>query len=155
MDKDSLPYRPCVGIVLFNQSRDVFVGERIDSPGSWQLPQGGIDEGEDVGAAALRELREEAGTDSAEVLRVAEETTRYDLPDHLVRKLWNGRYRGQEQSWVALRFTGLDSDIRLNAFDPPEFQKWKWVNLRDTLDLIVPFKQDTYKKVIGFFDDLL
>lgn len=155
MGTSSLPYRPCVGIALFNHKNEVFVGERIDSPGAWQLPQGGIDDGEDIEAAAFRELEEEVGTRAAEVLKISEETTRYDLPDHLLHKLWNGRYRGQEQTWVALRFIGADADIKLDSFDPPEFKQWQWVDLRDTLDLIVPFKRDTYKQVIGFFEDLL
>ena len=148
------PYRPCVGIALFNAQGDIFVGERIDTPGAGQMPQGGIDEGEDLEAAAMRELGEEIGTDKAEILKIADGTTRYDLPRRLRNKLWNGQFRGQEQYWVAMRFLGEDSDINLRAFDPPEFQKWQWVSIEDTLDLIVPFKRDTYRQVIEFFKDL-
>ncbi|MCB1581201.1 MAG: NUDIX domain-containing protein, partial [Alphaproteobacteria bacterium] len=90
MDKSALPYRPCVGIALFNAQGHVFVGERIDTPGAWQMPQGGIDEGEDLEVAARRELCEEIGTDSAELLKISEQTTRYDLPAHLLGRLWDG-----------------------------------------------------------------
>ena len=150
-----LPYRACAGVVLMSRAGKVFVGERIDTPGAWQMPQGGIDEGESVEDAAFRELREEAGTDAADILKVSTKTTRYDLPPHLLHKLWDGRYRGQEQHWVAMRFTGADSDINLSSFEAPEFSQWQWAGLHDTLDLIVPFKRDTYAQVIRFFEDLL
>ncbi len=150
----SLPYRPCVGIVLFNNDGKVFVGERIDTPGAWQMPQGGIDPNEAITDAAIRELKEETGTDNAELIRIHKTPIRYDLPDHLKNKLWNGRYAGQEQTWVAYRFIGQDSEIQLNAFDPPEFKAWQWVDLNDTLDLIVPFKRETYQKVIEAFQAL-
>ncbi len=155
MDKSALPYRPCVGIALFNARGDVFVGERIDTPGAWQMPQGGIDGGEDLEVAARRELQEEIGTSSAEILKISPQTTRYDLPDHLLHKLWDGRFRGQEQHWVAMRFTGKDSDIRLDADERPEFSAWQWVDLHDTLDLIVPFKRDTYEQVIAMFSSIV
>jgi len=150
-DKKSLPYRSCVGIALFNRDGLVFIGERIDNPGAWQMPQGGIDEGEDIEVAALRELKEEIGTDKAEILKVAEEKLTYDLPDELLGKLWDGKYRGQIQTWVAARFTGKDSDIDLNADDRPEFLSWQWVPLEKTLGLIVPFKQKIYQQVIDIF----
>lgn len=145
-------YRPCVGLAVFNARGEVFVGERIDTPGAWQMPQGGIDPGEDIQSAALRELAEEIGTDKAEILTIFPDTIRYDLPERLIQKLWNGKYRGQEQTWVALRFTGQDSDINLNAFDPPEFSAWQWVPLADTLARIVPFKRETYTKVIAMLE---
>jgi putative (di)nucleoside polyphosphate hydrolase len=149
-------YRPCVGIALFNADNKVFVGERIDSPGGdWQMPQGGIDEGESVEDALWRELYEEAGTDKAEILRIADTTIRYDLPEALQKKLWRGRYKGQEQTWVALRFTGQDSDINLEAHEPPEFRAWQWAEFRQTPDLIVPFKRETYRKVVSLFEDLV
>ena len=154
VSKDNLLYRPCVGIALFNREGKVFVGERIDMPNAWQMPQGGIDDGESPEQSALRELHEEVGTTKADIIKVADKKIRYDLPDRLVKKLWNGKYRGQEQIWVALRFTGEDSDIALNAFDPPEFQAWQWAKLSETLDLIVPFKRDIYREVITMFSDI-
>lgn len=146
-------YRPCVGIVLFNADGHVFVGERIDTPGAWQMPQGGVNPDEDLKLAALRELKEEIGTDKADILHVAPEKLRYDLPPHLQRNLWAGRYKGQEQTWIAARFTGKDSDIVLDADAHPEFRDWKWVDLPRTLDLIVPFKRETYLKVIAMFEE--
>ena len=151
MSLDHLPYRPCVGITLFNAQGQVFVGERIDTPGAWQMPQGGIDEGETVQQAAYRELLEETGTDKADIIQIAEGTICYDLPPHLQKSLWNGKYRGQEQTWIALRFQGIDSDINLNHFDPAEFLAWKWVNINEILDLIVPFKREVYEQVIDKF----
>ena len=151
---DQKIYRPCVGIALFNSEGKVFVGERIDTPGSWQMPQGGIDEGETLEIAAMRELQEETGTDKAEIIRIGEESVRYDLPEHLQNKLWNGIFAGQEQTWVAMRFTGEDSDIDINSFNPPEFSQWQWVDLGKTIDLIVPFKRDVYQRVISLFLDI-
>lgn len=150
-----LPYRPCVGITLFNNDGKVFVGERIDTPGSWQMPQGGIDEGEDVRAAFFREMREEIGTDKADILHMHDTPLRYALPPHLVARLWNGRYGGQEQFWVAARFTGNDSDICIDAHNPAEFSRWQWIALPDILALIVPFKRDTYNEVIRAFSPLI
>ncbi len=147
-------YRPCVGIALFNKQGKVFVGERIDTPGAWQMPQGGVDVGESIEQTALRELQEEVGIISATIIKIAPKKVSYDLPNHLVKKLWNGKYRGQEQTWVAALFDGEDEDININSFDPPEFTDWKWVDLNETLELIVPFKVDIYKKVISFFDDI-
>lgn len=145
-------YRPCVGITLFNRAGEVFVGERCDSPGAWQMPQGGIDPGENTLAAALRELREETGITQAEFLGTMPEKIRYDIPDDVrVRLPWGGLYRGQEQSWVALRFIGSDSQIDLSAFPPQEFARWRWVPLAETPDLIVPFKRETYHKVAEAF----
>lgn len=154
IDRNALPYRPCAGIALFNEKNEVFVGERIDNPGAWQMPQGGIDPGEDIKTAAFRELKEEVGTDKAEIIKIAPRTICYDLPDHLLAKFWNSSYRGQEQTWVAMRFTGQDSDINLNSFDPPEFLDWQWLSIHDTLDVIVPFKRDVYKQVIEIFSDI-
>ena len=150
------PYRPCVGIALFNAAGQVFVGERIDTPGAWQMPQGGIDAGEDIEVAAFRELYEETGVKSATVLKIAPETIRYDLPPALLaKKMWSTPYVGQEQSWVAMRFTGDDGEIDLTAHEHAEFSAWQWVDIRDTLDLIVPFKRDVYKQVIEIFGGIL
>lgn len=148
-------YRPCVGIALFNMDGKVFVGERIDSPGHWQMPQGGIDPGESVEQALWRELHEEVGTNKAEILKIAETPLRYDLPEDLRQKLWRSRYQGQEQTWVALRFTGEESDINLNAHNPAEFRAWKWVDFQATPDLIIPFKRETYLKVVALFKGLI
>lgn len=148
---EDLPYRQCVGITLFNTQGKVFVGERIDTPGAWQMPQGGIDKGENPKDAFYREMLEEIGTDKADILTIHDQTLKYDLPDHLLNKLWNGKYRGQEQTWIAARFTGEDSDINITAYHHPEFSKWQWVHLADILGLIVPFKRDTYKEVIKAF----
>ena len=160
MVNSDLPYRPCVGIALFNDEGKVFVGERIDTPGAWQMPQGGIDEGEDLEIAALRELQEEIGTDKASLIKIHDKKIKYDLPPHLMgeghegRVLWGGKYKGQEQTWVAMRFEGNDDDIVLDADERPEFSRWQWVELDKTLDLIVPFKQETYAKVIAAFKNL-
>lgn len=151
---NNLPYRPCVGIALFNKDGKVFVGERIDTPDAWQMPQGGIDPDEDIETAALRELKEEIGTDKASLIKIHEEKICYDLPDHLQKTLWGGQYAGQEQTWVAMRFEGADSDIRLDDDDRPEFSQWQWIDLDKTLDVIVPFKRDVYQKIIEAFKGL-
>lgn len=153
MTGKSLPYRPCVGIALFNKDGKVFVGERIDTPGAWQMPQGGIDEGEDIEVAALRELKEEIGTDKARLIKTLPEKIKYDLPPHLKDRLWNGKYAGQEQNWVAMQFEGDDVDIVLDADKRPEFSKWQWIEIEKTLDLIVPFKRDVYRRIIELLKD--
>lgn len=149
-----LPYRPCVGIALFNDEGKVFVGERIDTPGAWQMPQGGIDDGEDLHAAFFREMREEIGTDKATILKIHDKPLRYKLPPRLQGRLWNGKWGGQEQTWIAAQFNGTDDDIDIAAHDPAEFGAWQWVPLGSILDLIVPFKRDTYREVIAAFGGL-
>lgn len=150
----NLPYRPCVGMMMFNHEGRVFVAKRIDqSVESWQMPQGGIDEGEDTRAAALRELKEEIGTDHVAILREHPEWLTYDLPEHLVGVALEGRYRGQKQRWFALQFLGADNEIDL-ATPHREFSEWKWVATDELTRLIVPFKRDIYAKLVGAFSDL-
>src|SRR5215471_11887410 len=151
---EDFPYRPCVGVMLINRDGLDFVGRRIDQTvEGWQMPQGGIDEGETSVEAGLRELGEEIGTRKAEPLREMKEWLSYDLPPHLLGVALHGRYRGQRQKWVAMRFTGEDSDINIATQDP-EFGSWKWLALEALPRLIVPFKRDTYMKVIAAFRDV-
>ncbi len=140
--------------MLFNRGGSVFVGRRIDQTvEGWQMPQGGIDDGETPAETALRELKEEIGTDKAVILREMDEWLCYDLPRHLVGVALRGRFRGQRQKWLAMRFTGKDGDIDIRT-EHPEFAAWKWLSLDDLPGLIVPFKRDTYEKVIAAFRDL-
>ncbi len=159
MNPESLPYRPCAGFMLVNRDGLVFVGERIDpsAHGYWQMPQGGIDPGEDVLSAALRELHEETGIgpDLVEVLARGSRPFLYDLPPELLGRVWKGRYRGQEQHWFLGRFLGADSDINLAAHNPPEFHAWKWVEPPRLPDLIVPFKRAVYAAVVAEFAPLI
>jgi putative (di)nucleoside polyphosphate hydrolase len=153
-----LPYRPCVGMLLLNGEGKVFVGRRIDTAKEgdniWQMPQGGIDKGETPEAAVLREMEEEIGTGKAEIIAESRQWLHYDLPDHLVGKVWKGKYRGQKQRWFALRFLGQDADIDL-ATEHPEFDAWRWVELEDVPGLVIPFKRDTYRAVVSEFRELL
>lgn len=147
-------YRPCVGIALFNNEGKVFVGERIDTPGAWQMPQGGTDSKEFIEQAAYRELYEETGIKNAKIMEIARENLFYDLPLEMAKRLWGGKYTGQEQTWIAMEFTGTDAEINLNTHTTSEFSRWQWVDLEKTVDLIVPFKRETYKKVIAMFEHL-
>jgi putative (di)nucleoside polyphosphate hydrolase len=152
---EDLPYRPCVGLMLLNAEGKVFVGRRIDQTvEGWQMPQGGIDQGETPEQAAMRELKEETGTDKAEILRAHPDWLNYDLPPHLIGVALHGKYRGQTQKWFALRFHGKDSDINLVTHEP-EFASWRWSGFDELLSLIVPFKRDTYRKVVAEFKDLV
>jgi putative (di)nucleoside polyphosphate hydrolase len=152
--REDLPYRPCVGVMLINSDGLVFVGRRIDQTvEGWQMPQGGIDGNETPVQAALRELKEEIGTNKAEPLREMKEWVAYDLPDHLVGIALHGRYRGQRQKWIAMRFLGEDRDINIRTAHP-EFSAWKWLAMEALPRLIVPFKQDTYARVIAEFREL-
>jgi len=150
-----LQYRPCVGVMLVNGEGKVFVGKRIDNKEGdrWQMPQGGVDPGEDLDTAMLRELAEETGArpEHLQVLGRLEEELFYDLPPELVGKLWGGKYKGQRQSWYCVRFTGQDSDIDLDAWDTPEFCEFKWVEPELLPELIVPFKREVYATVVEGF----
>lgn len=146
------PYRRGVGIVLLNTRGKVFVAERIDTPGAWQMPQGGIDKDELPRAAALRELQEETGTDKARILAVSRTWLRYDLPADLQKKVWKGKYRGQEQKWFLMQFTGRDADIDI-ATEHREFAAWKWARFEDLPKLIVGFKRDIYAQVVATFKE--
>lgn len=155
----ALPYRPCVGVMLVNAEGRVFVGKRIDSKegDAWQMPQGGIDDGEELHPAAMRELMEETGVspDFVSVIAQTQDELLYDLPEHLIGKLWKGRYRGQRQHWLLLRFNGTDEDIRLDAHDPAEFCDWRWVEPEELPELIVPFKRRVYRQVLEAFRGLI
>lgn len=153
----TLPYRPCVGVMLVNASGHIFVGQRIDTEQpAWQMPQGGIDAGEDARTAALRELVEETGV-TADLARIEAETSewlRYDLPPDLAGRMWKGRYRGQEQKWFLARFHGDDSQIVIKTAHP-EFSKWRWLPPADLVASIVPFKRAVYAAVLAEFESLL
>jgi len=154
---EKLPYRPCVWVMLVNGDGHVFVGQRIDNPGpAWQMPQGGVDEGEAPRDAALRELWEETGIEAGKVSVAAEsnEWIPYDLPHELVPRIWKGRYRGQEQKWFLLRFEGTDTDVNI-ATDHPEFSQWRWLPPQDLVANIVPFKRAVYTRVLEEFDGLI
>jgi putative (di)nucleoside polyphosphate hydrolase len=158
-DFSHLPYRPCVGVMLVNPQGLVFVGKRIDTKEGdrWQMPQGGLDEGEDWNEAAVRELHEETGI-RAEALSFVARTRDelfYELPDELKGKIWGGCYRGQRQHWFLARFTGRDSDIRLDAHQPTEFCDWRWVQPETLPEIIVPFKRRVYEAVLDEFRNLI
>ena len=150
-------YRRGVGVMLLNRDGKVFVGARIDnSDEAWQMPQGGIDEGEDPWATALRELEEETGIKPHLVERLADcpERLRYDLPEELRGKLWGGKWIGQDQDWYLCRFLGRDSDVNI-ATGNPEFREWKWIEPEQLPELIVPFKRVLYRRLLGEFADYL
>ena len=145
---DERPYRPCVGIVLFNSEGKVFVGQRLDNMvEAWQMPQGGIDEGETPLEAGFREMEEEIGTARAEFVAEYPEWLNYDIPEDLANRLWQGRFRGQTQKWLAFRFSGTDSDINIETHEP-EFRAWKWANPDDLPGMAVPFKRTVYESVL-------
>ena len=140
-----LPYRPCAGIMLLNNKGKVFVARRIDTDTeAWQMPQGGIENGEDTKGAAIRELEEETGITQADIIAEYQDWLTYDLPDKLYGKVWKGRYGGQTMKWYVMRFHGEDSDINIKTRHP-EFSSWRWVDMNDLQEIIVPFKRDIYK----------
>src|SRR6185312_8231706 len=157
---ESLPYRPCAGMMVFNRDGLVFIGRRssgpehIDEAHAWQMPQGGIDEGEDAYKAALRELYEETNIKSVEKLGEIRGWLTYDIPEKIGSKAWNGKYRGQAQKWYALRFTGRDREIDIETpggGHDPEFVEWRWEPMENLPDLVVPFKRKTYEQVVKAF----
>lgn len=144
-------YRPGVGIVLINRQGSVFVAERLDNPGAWQMPQGGIDGDEAPEIAVFREMEEEIGTRNARILGVMDDWIFYDIPDRTAARLWDGKYKGQRQKWIALEYLGEDHDIDLEAHEHPEFGRWKWVPIVQLLDYVVPFKRAVYEHVMREF----
>jgi putative (di)nucleoside polyphosphate hydrolase len=154
---DRLPYRACVGVMLANDSGQVFVGQRLDNDTpAWQMPQGGIDQGEEPREAALRELWEETGIlpDLVEVVAETTEWIPYDLPHDIVPRIWQGRYRGQRQKWFLMRFQGSDDQINI-VTSHPEFSEWRWLDPDDLVDHIVPFKREVYASVLAEFGPLI
>ncbi|MFV9875207.1 MAG: RNA pyrophosphohydrolase [Rickettsiales endosymbiont of Dermacentor nuttalli] len=147
-----LPYRPGVGIMILNNQKQVLVGKRIDKLNAWQMPQGGIDEGESPKKAAMRELLEEIGTNNVEFIAESKEWFYYNVPKYLIPKLWNGQYKGQKQKWFLCKFLGQDSEITLDT-EHPEFIEWQWVELSELPPIIVPFKQKLYYKIIKEFQN--
>ncbi|MDA8740291.1 RNA pyrophosphohydrolase [Rhodobacteraceae bacterium] len=154
---DALPYRLNVGIMLINHDGLVFVGQRRDNHSdAWQMPQGGIDDGENPKEAALRELHEETGIPAnlVQVLEVSENWISYDLPKDLIRRLWGGRFRGQKQKWYLMRFLGSDTEVNIQT-ETPEFSAWKWIPPNALVENIVPFKKSVYQKVLSEFSKTL
>ena len=146
-DLHNLPLRSGVGIVVLNKENKVFVAKRIDNPKNfWQMPQGGVDEGEDFLKAAYRELEEETSIKNVELVKELDGTITYELPDRLLGLIWKGKYRGQKQKWFLMRFVGADNEINIKT-KHPEFLEWKWVELDKITDLVVDFKLHVYKEV--------
>lgn len=161
---ESLPYRPCAGIAAFNRAGLVFVGRRaggpehVDRTHVWQMPQGGIDDGEDPYQAALRELYEETNIRSVEKLGEIAEWLTYDIPRDIIGEAWGGKYRGQKQKWYALRFVGEEREINITnpaGGHKPEFIDWRWAKINDLPELVVPFKRQTYERVVAEFRHLV
>ena len=155
--RESLPYRPAAGVMLLNREGKVFVAQRLDSTlEAWQMPQGGLDEGEEPLAGALRELEEETGigAEHVELLARCPHILHYDLPDDMLGKIWKGRYRGQSQDWFLLRFTGTDADVNIETAEP-EFRAWKWAEPSELPAMIVPFKKTLYEDVLEAFAEWL
>lgn len=164
VDRESMPYRRCVGVMVLNQDGQVWVGRRVDSNNEgeargklWQMPQGGVDKGEDLLEAARRELQEESGITSVEQLGETRDWVVYDLPEQVLGIALKGKYRGQKQKWFAFRFAGQESEINVDEPMPgvkAEFDEWKWVDIETLPDLIVPFKRAAYQQVVESFRHL-
>ncbi len=156
---DPALYRPCVGAMMINAVGHAFVGKRIDGKDTdfWQMPQGGVDPGEDMDQAMLREMHEETGVKPRhlDIVGTLGRELFYDLPPELKGKMWGGKFIGQRQTWYLVRFTGKDKHIDLEAHKHPEFCEWKWVEPRLLPDLIVPFKRDVYAEIVAGFRDLI
>jgi putative (di)nucleoside polyphosphate hydrolase len=161
---EDLPYRPCVGVMVLNRKGLAFIGRRIDGPEhidlthAWQMPQGGIDSGEDAWTAAARELHEETNIRSVERIAEIAEWLRYDIPRKIVGQAWKGKYRGQTQKWFAVRFTGADSEIDVEnpgGSHEPEFSTWRWEPMQNIPELVVPFKRAVYDRVVREFGHLV
>ena len=141
----NLPYRMGVGIIVLNKENKIFVAKRIDNPKNfWQMPQGGVDEGEDFLSAAYRELEEETSIKDVELITEIDEITTYELPDYLLGKIWRGKFKGQKQKWFIMRYLGTDDEININTHKP-EFLDWKWTDINSITQIVVKFKLDVYK----------
>ena len=151
---NKLPYRQGVGIMLANKEKKIFVGKRIDNRAAWQMPQGGVDQDENIVDAAKRELKEETGVSSIKIIKKSDKIYTYDLPDYLLGKIWKGRFKGQEQTWFLAQFLGEDDEINLDQKNA-EFKKWKWVNINELPDLIVPFKKELYLELVKEFKSFI
>ncbi len=155
MIKSTLPLRLGVGIVVLNSHNQIFVGKRKDNPANfWQMPQGGVDENEDYLTAMKRELYEETSIKSIKIIKELNEWLTYDLPPDLLGKIWKGKYRGQKQRWFFVKFLGDDTEININTKNP-EFIEWKWLNMKDLPEVIVPFKKNIYKKILEELNKIL
>jgi putative (di)nucleoside polyphosphate hydrolase len=161
---EDLPYRPCVGMLVLNKEGRAFIGRRLDGPEhvddthAWQMPQGGVDEGEDLYKAALRELYEETNIRSIEKIGEIKDWLIYDIPRTIVGQAWKGKYRGQKQKWYAFRFTGKETEIDVEnpagGAHKPEFIEWRWEPIKNLPNLIIPFKRDVYERVVKEFAPL-